>query len=99
MDSNPSRVKTKDYKIVVIILALNGVDWIQTPLGFYMTGVWIHSLPHSRLEWLLQFYSPWFLPDWGLNPVYPMVKTKDYKIVVIILAWNGVDYGFKPQVR
>ena len=25
------------------------------------------------------------------------VKTKDYKIVVIILAWNGVDYGFKPQ--
>jgi hypothetical protein len=25
------------------------------------------------------------------------VKTKDYKIVVIILAWNGVEYGFKPQ--
>ena len=32
MDSNPSRVKTKDYKIVVIILALNRVDWIQTPV-------------------------------------------------------------------
>jgi hypothetical protein len=35
MDSNPSQVKTKDYKIVVIILALNGVE----VLGFYLTGV------------------------------------------------------------
>jgi hypothetical protein len=28
---------------------------------------------------------------------HSQVKTKDYKIVVIILAWNGVEYGFKPQ--
>jgi hypothetical protein len=47
MDSNPSQVKTKDYKIVVIILALNGVDYGFKPqsgknfivLGFYLTGV------------------------------------------------------------
>jgi hypothetical protein len=37
MDSNPSQVKTKDYKIVVIILAWNGVDY-GFKLGFYLTG-------------------------------------------------------------
>ena len=41
---------------------------------------------HSSLEWSRL---------WIQTP--SQVKTKDYKIVVIILAWNGVDYGFKPQ--
>jgi hypothetical protein len=41
MDSSPSQVKAKDYKIVVIILALNGVDYgFKLPVrGFYLTGV------------------------------------------------------------
>ena len=57
------------------------------------------SNPQSGKNQGLQNCSNYSSLEWGRLwiQIPSQVKTKDYKIVVIILAWNGVDYGFKPQ--